>query len=211
MYFKTKLGERKYLLLAGAFKKWCLEIELWWLGGQGIGFKIQWGLPAQVRILLTAFLSEIKRCWLLGRKTTINLDSVLKSRDVTLPTNVRIVKAMVSPVVMYECEIWTIKKTGHWKIDAFELWCWRRLMRVPWTARRSKQEILKEIKDWSWSWSSNTLAIWCKEPTHWKRPWCWERLRAAEGGNRGWDGWMASLTQWTWVWAPPGDGEGQGI
>ena len=82
---------------------------------------------------------------LLGRKVTINLDSILKSRDVTLPTKVRIVKAMVFSVVMYGCDSWTIKKAERRRIDAFELWCWRRLMRVPWTARRSNQSILKEI------------------------------------------------------------------
>ena len=88
---------------------------------------------------------EIKRCLLLGRKVMTNLDSILKSRDITLPTKVHLVKAMVFPVVMYECESWTIKEAEHWKIDAFELWCWRRLLRVPWTARRSNQSILKEI------------------------------------------------------------------
>ena len=84
---------------------------------------------------------EIKRCLLLGRKVMINLDSILKSRDITLPTKVRLVKAMVFPVVMYGCESWTIKKVEHQRIDAFELWCWRRLLRVPWTARRSNQSI----------------------------------------------------------------------
>ena len=88
---------------------------------------------------------EVKRCSLLGRKVMTNLDSVLKSRDITLPTKIRLVKAMVFPVVMYGCESWTIKKAEHWKIDAFELWCWRRLLKVPWTARRSNQSILKEI------------------------------------------------------------------
>ena len=88
---------------------------------------------------------EIKRCLLLGRKFMTNLDSIFKSRDVTLPANVRLVKAMVFPVVMYECESWTIKKTECHRIDAFELWCWRRLLRVPWTARRSNQSILKEV------------------------------------------------------------------
>ena len=88
---------------------------------------------------------EIKRCLLLGRKAMTNLDSILKSRDITLPTEVRLVKAIVFPVVMYGCESWTIKKAEHWKIDAFELWCWRRLLRVPWTTRRSNQSILKEI------------------------------------------------------------------
>ena len=88
---------------------------------------------------------EIKRCLLLGRKVTTNLDSVLKSRDITLPTKVHLVKAMVFPVVMYGCESWTIKKAEHQRTDAFELWCWRRLLRVPWTAGRSNQSILKKI------------------------------------------------------------------
>ena len=88
---------------------------------------------------------EIKRRLLLGRKVMTNLDSILKSRDITLSTKVRLVKAMVFPVVMYGCEIWTIKKAECQRIDAFELWCWRRLLRVPWTARRSNQSVLKEI------------------------------------------------------------------
>ena len=112
---------------------------------------------------------------------------------------------------MYRCESWTVKKAQCWIIDGFELWCWRRLLRVPWTARRSNQSILMESvldinwKDWCWSWNSNTLATWCEELTHWKRPWCWERLKErGEGDDRGWDGWMASLTQWTWVWVISG-------
>ena len=88
---------------------------------------------------------EIKRCLLLGRKVMTNLDRILKSRDITLPTKVCLVKAMVFPVVMYGCESWTIKKAEHRRIDVFELWCWRRLLRVPWTARRSSQSILKEV------------------------------------------------------------------
>ena len=101
---------------------------------------------------------------------------------------------------MYGCESCTIKKAECQRIDAFELWCWRRLLRVPWTSRRSNYSILKE--DWCWSWSSNTLATWCKELTHWNRPECWERLKAGgEGDDRGWEGWMASLTRWPWVWA----------
>ena len=88
---------------------------------------------------------EIKRRFLLGRKVMTNLDSIFKSRDITLPTKVRLIKAMVFPVVMYGCESWTIKKAEHQRIDAFELWCWRRLLRVPWTAGRSNQSILKEI------------------------------------------------------------------
>ena len=88
---------------------------------------------------------EIKRCFFLGRKAKTNLDSILKSRDISLPTKVSLVKAMVFLVVMYQCESWTLKKPEHWKIDAFELWCWRRLLRVPWIARRSNQSILKDI------------------------------------------------------------------
>ena len=110
--------------------------------------------------------------------------------------------------LMYAFECWTIKKAEHQRIYAFELWCWKRLSRVPWTGRRSNESILKEISpEYSseglmfWSWNSNTLATSCKELTHWKRPWCWERLKV--GGDWvdiGWDGWMASLTWWTWVW-----------
>ena len=104
---------------------------------------------------------------------------------------------------MYGCESWTVKKAERWRIDAFELWCWRRLLRVPWTVRRSVLGV--HWKDWCWSWNSNTLATWCKELTHLKRPWCWERLKAGEeGDDRAWDGWMASPTQWTWVWVDSG-------
>ena len=88
---------------------------------------------------------EIKRCLLLGRKVMTNLNSIIKARDITLPTKVHIVKAMVFPIVMYRCESWTVKKAESRRIDAFELWCWRRLLRIPWTARRSNQSILKEI------------------------------------------------------------------
>ena len=112
---------------------------------------------------------------------------------------------------MYGSETWTVKKAEHQRIDAFELWCWRRLLRVPWTARRSNQSVLKKSvlnihwKDWCWSWNSNTLVTWCKELTHLKRPWCCKRLKAGgEGDDRGWDGWMASLTRWTWVWVDSG-------
>ena len=128
-----------------------------------------------------------------------------------MPTKVHLVKAMVFPVVVHGCESWTVKKAECRKIDAFELWCWRRLLRVPWTARRSNQSILKEItldihwKDWCWSWNSNTLGTSCEELTHWKRPWCWEGLGAGgEGNDRGWDGWMVSPTRWAWVWVNSG-------
>ena len=179
-----------------------------------------------------------------------NLDSIFKSRDITLPTKVCLVKAMVFPVWMWEldCEEgWALKNWCFWMVvlektlessqsygfscshawmweldrkegQVLKNWCFwmvvleKTLERFPWTARRSNQSILNEISPEyslkglvSWSWSSNILTIWCKEPTHWKRPWCWERLRArGEGDNRGWDSWMASLIQWTWVWAGSG-------
>ena len=117
---------------------------------------------------------EIKRHLLLGSKAMTNLDSILKSRDVTLLTKVHLVKVMVFPIVMCECESWPLKKAERRKIDAFEMWCWRRLLRVPWTARRSNQSILKKSvlnmhwKDWFWCWNSNILATWCKELGYWK-------------------------------------------
>ena len=114
---------------------------------------------------------EIKRPLTLGRKAMTNLDSILKSRDITLPTKVHLFKDMVFPVVMYGCKSCTRKKAEHRRTDAFELWCWRRLLRVPWTAWRSNKSILKDIhwKHWCWNWNSNTLATWCKELTHWKK------------------------------------------
>ena len=144
---------------------------------------------------------EMKRCLLFGRKTMTNLDSIFKSRDITLPTKVHLVRAKVFPVVMYGCESWTRKKAEHWRIDAFELWCWRRLLRVPWAARRSNQSILKEtspeysLEGVMLKLKLQHLATWCEELTHLKRPWFWERLKVGgEGDNRGWDDWMASLT-----------------
>ena len=150
---------------------------------------------------------EIKRCLLLGRKVMANLDSILKSRDITLPTKVHLLKAIVFPVVMYGCDSWTVKKAECQRIYAFELWCWRRLLRVPWTARKSSQSILKEIspgcplEGLMLKVKLQYLATSWEELIHLKRPWCWEGLGSGgEGDNRGWDGWMASLTQWTWVW-----------
>ena len=165
--------------------------------------------PKSLQMVTAAM--KFLRGLLLGRKVMTNIDSILKSKDITLPTNVWLVKAMVFPVVLYGCESWTVKKAEHQKIDGFELWCWRRLLRVPWTARRSNQSILKEIslsvhwKDWCWSWNSDTLATRCKELAHLKGPWCWEGLKAGgERVDRGWDVWMASPTQWTWVWVSSG-------
>ena len=147
-------------------------------------------------------------CLLLGRKVVTNLDSIFKSRDITLPTKVCLVKAMVLPVVMYGCESWTIKKAEHWRIDAFELWCWRRLLRVPWSARRSNQSVPKEISP-EYSLKGLILKLKLQYFGHLMgRADSLEKtlmLGKIEGkrkeGDRRWDGWMASLIQWTWVWA----------
>ena len=110
-----------------------------------------------------------------------------------------------------DVRVGTIKKAEHWRIDAFELWCWRRLASPldckdiqPVHPKGAQSCFVVHWKDWCWSWNSNTLATWCEDLTHLKRPWCWERLRAGEGDDRGWDGWMASPTQWTWVWVDSG-------
>ena len=135
---------------------------------------------------------EIKRCLLLRRKAMTNLDSTLKSKDITLPTKVCIVKAIVFPIVMYACECWTIKKV---QFDTFKSQCWRRLFeslglqgdQISQSWRKSNLNI--HWKDWCWNWNSNTLATWCEELTHWKSLWCWERLRAeGKEGVIGWAG-----------------------
>ena len=139
-----------------------------------------------------------------------NLDSILNSRNITLPNRVCLVKVMVFPVVVYGCESWTIKKAEHQRIDASELWCWRRLLRDCWTSRRSNQSILKKIIP---EYSLEGLMVKLKllyfghlmqRTDSFERHWFWERLKVGEGDNRGWDGWMASLTQWTWVWVDSG-------
>jgi len=154
-----------------------------------------WRAPKSLQMVTAA--TKLKDAYSLEKKVMTNLDSILKSRDVTLPTKVCLVKAMVFPVVMYGYESYSIKKAEHQRIDAFELRCWKRLESL-FTSRRSNQSILKESvlnihwKDWCWSWNSNTLSTWYDELTHWKRPWCWERLKAGgEGDDRGWDGWIS--------------------
>ena len=164
-----------------------------------------------------------------------NLDSIFKSRDITLPTKVCLVKAIVFPVVMYGCESWTIKKTECWRTDAFELektetplddkeswvqknlYFWTVVLEEMLESPLDCKEILlvnpKRNQPWiilgktdAEAKTPNTLATWCEELTLWKRPWCWGRLKAGgEGDDKGWDGWMASLTQWTWVWASSGN------
>ena len=133
---------------------------------------------------------EIKRYLLLGRKVMTNLDGIFKSRDITLPTKVHLVKAMVFPVVMYGYESWTVKKAERQRIDACELWCWRRLLRVLWTARRSNQSILKEIspgcplEGLMLELKLQYFGHLMEELTHWKRLQCWEGFGAGEGDNR---------------------------
>ena len=138
--------------------------------------------------------------------------SLLKERirisDITLLTKVCRVKAMVFPVVMDGCESWTIKKAEHRRINTFELWCYRRLLRVSWTSRRSNQSILKEnspeysLEGLMLKLKFQYLTTWCEELTDWKSPWCWQILKAkGEGDDRGLASWRSSSTQWTWVWA----------
>ena len=152
---------------------------------------------------------EIKRHLLLQRKVMNNQDNILKSRDITLMIKVHLLKAMVFPVVMYGCENWTVKRAEHQRIDAFELWCWRRLLRVLWPAGRSNQWILKKISP-EYSLEGLMLKLKLQYFGH-----LMQRTDSlgkilmlgkieGDGDDRGWDGWMASLTQWTWVWANPG-------
>ena len=148
---------------------------------------------------------EIKRHLLLGRKVMTNLESLLKSRDITLPTKIYLVKAMVSPVVVYGCESWTIKKAEHWRIDAFELFCWRRFLRVPWTARRSNQSLLKEISSqYSLEGLMLKLKLWSPDVKNWliwKDPdagkdWMWEEKGMTEVEMVEWHYWLSG---WVWV------------
>ena len=160
---------------------------------------------------------EIKRCLILGRKAVRRLNSLLKSRDITLPTKVHLVKAMVFPVVMYGCERWAIKKLSAKELMLLkcgvgeESWESPGLQGDPTSPFWRRSALGVHWKNWCWSWNSSTLATWCEELTHLKRLWWGERLKAGwERDNRGWDGWMTSLTQWTWVWIDFRVGDGQG-
>ena len=153
---------------------------------------------------------EIKRHFLLGRRVRTNLERILKSRGITLPTKVHIVKAIVFPVVMYRWESLYKKKTGHWRTEAFKLLCWKRLLKVPWTARRSNQSILKEINS---EYSLEGLMLKLQYFGHHlmqrvnslEKPLMMGKIEGKRrSGGRGWDGCMASLTQWTWTWANSG-------
>ena len=153
---------------------------------------------------------EIKRGLLLGREAMTNLDSILKSRDITLPTKVCLVKAMVFLIVVFGCENWLKRKLSTEELMLLNCgvgegsWVSLGQQGDPTSQSYRKSVLNIHWKDWCWSWSSNTLAIWCEELTHWKK-WCWERLKVGgEGDDRGWDDWMASLTQWAWVYGQGG-------
>ena len=139
-----------------------------------------------------------------------NLDSIFKSRDITLPTKIHLVKAMVFPVVMYGCESWTVKKAEHWRIDSFELWCWRRL-ESPLNCKEIQLVHSKGDRSWVFSGRNDAKAetpiLWPPLVKSWLigKDWCWEGLGAGgKGDSRGWDGWMASPTQWMWIWVNSG-------
>ena len=153
---------------------------------------------------------KIKSCLLFGRKAMTNLNSILKSRDFTLLYKVQIVKAMVFPVVTYECESWTIKKAEHWATDAFKLWYRRRPLESSLDTKEIKSVNPKVNQPWIFIGRTDAeaeaqiciLATWWEKLTHWKKPWYWKWLKeGGEEGNRGWDGWMPSSTQWTWICA----------
>ena len=154
---------------------------------------------------------EIKRRLLLGRKVMTNLYSILKSRDITFPTKVHLLKGMVFPVVKYECESWTIKKTKHQWIDAFELAVLEKTLESPLDSKEIKPVNSKGNQSWIFIGSTDAEAktpiLWPRDVKNWLtgKDWRWERLKAGgEGDDRGWDGWMTSLTRWTWVWASSG-------
>ena len=161
-----------------------------------------WGAPKSLQMVTAAM--KLKNAYSL--ESYDQPKQHIKSRDITLSTKAHLVKAIVFPVLMYGCESWTIKKSECQRIDAFEWWCWRRLLRVPWTGRRSNQSILKETSP---GCSLDGLMLKLKLqyfghlmqwPDSFEKTLCWERLKVgAEGDDRGWDGWMASLTQWRWV------------
>ena len=159
-----------------------------------------WGAPKSLQMVTAAM--KLKDACSLGKKIYGQPKQHIKKQRHYFAKKVHLVKAMVFIVVIYGCESWTIKKAEHWRIDVFELWCWRRLLRVPWTAKRSNKSILKEISP---EYSLEGLMLKLQYFGHLKRPWCWERLKAGgEGEDRGWDGWMATPTQWTWVWVYSG-------
>ena len=177
-----KLNIRKTKIMASG------PITSWQIDGETMGTVTDFILLGSKTTANGDCSHDIKRCLLLGRKPMTNIDSILKSTDITLPTKFCLFKAMVFPVVMYGCESWTIKKAEHRRIDAFELLCWRRLLRVPWTARKSNQSILKEISpEYSLQGLMLKLKLQLLWPpvAYWKISCCWERLKVGgEGDDR---------------------------
>ena len=205
----------------GEWKSWLKVQKIQKIKILASGFITSWQIDGETMETVTDFIfggskitadgdcsHKIKRCLLLGRKAMTNLDSILQSRDITLPIKVHLVKAVGFPVVMYGCENWTIKEAERWRIDAFELGCWRRLLRVPWTAR-SNQSILREISP-EYSLEGLMLKLKLQYFSHlMRRVDSLEKTlmllgAGGEGDDRGWEGWMASLTQCTWVWVNSG-------
>ena len=217
IYSLTKGGELKGLLMKvkDDSEKAGLKFNIQKTKIMALGPTTSWQTDGETMETVTDFIflgskitadcgcnHEIKRCLLLGRNAMIGLASVLKSRDITLPTNVHLIKAMVFPEVTYGCESWIIKKIERRRIDAFELWSWSRLLRIPWTARRSSQSILKEINP-KYPLQGLMLKLKLQYFSHlMQRADSLEKYSDARK-DRGWDGWMASPTQWTWVWASP--------
>ena len=174
------------------------SINAWQVEGENMEVVIDFLFLVSKIIVNGDWSHEIGRWLVFGKNLMTNLDSVLERRDITLPTKVCIVKAVVFTVATYGCESWTVKKAEHQRINAFELWCWRRLLKVPWAARKSYQSVLREINLEYWL-EGLMLKLQYFDHLMWtddsmESPWCCERLRAeGEEGIRGWDGWMASL------------------
>ena len=192
-----KLNNQKMkIITSGPINSWQID------GGNNVNSErlYFWGLQNHCRWWLQPWNYKT----FLGRKAMTNLDNVLKTRDITLPTKVHLVKAMVFPVVTNGCVSWNINRAEHWRTDDFELWCWKRLLRVPWTARRSNQSILREI---SLEHSLEGLMLRLKlqyfghlmQRTDSLKKTLMLGKAGGEGDDRGWDGWMASPTQWTWI------------
>ena len=181
-----------------------------------VGPVTSWQIDGERMVTVTGFIffgskitpdggcSHIKRCLLLGSKTMTNLGNILKNRDITLATKVHLVKAMFFPVVTYARDSWTLKKAEHQRIDAFELWCWKRLLRVPWTSRRSNQSILKEIGP-EYKLKLQYFGHLMGRTDSLEKTLMLGRMKVGgEGDNRGWDDWMETPTWWTWVFACSG-------
>ena len=200
--FKLNIQKTK-IMASGPITSWQIDEKQW------KQLTLFWGPPKSLQMVIAAM--KLKDSLLLGRKVMTNLDSILKSRDITLPTKVHLVNAVVFPVVMYGCESWTIKKAECQRIDAFGLWCWRRLLRVPWAASRSDQSILKKISP-EYPLEGLMLKLILQYFSHlmWKTDSFEKTLMLGsiegrrKGDYRGWDGWMTSLTQWRWVWVDSG-------